>query len=198
MFDKFLRLLRSMELEEKILHAGTIFCLLSLFMPWLGGQWYGNTQQWNGFGFHTGFIGHEVFALQFFIMTMTLSPLFGGPILVRKSKRNFVRLLLSTLSTVLLISAFSVLLRFISEASGAEIRFGIYLSIIGSAVTTLYAFLRYQEDAQAQGKALFHHPDHMMMTSTQKPKPKLEELLPPPPPPPTPPPLEEHRIYKSS
>lgn len=198
MFDKILRILRAMELEEKVLHIGAILCLLSLVMPWLGGQWYGNTQQWNAFGFHTGYIGHEVFFLQIFIIAMTASPMLGGPILVRKSRRNTVRFYLSALCTCLLLSAFTVLLRLTSEASGAEIRFGIYLSIVGSVVTTLYSFLRYQEDVREQSQALFRHPDEGSTSTSVKPQPKVEESLPPPPPPPTPPPLEDHYLYKKS
>lgn len=111
MYEKLLRILRSMELEEKVLHIGAILCLTSLLMPWLGGQWYGTTQQWNGFGFHTGYIGHVVLLIQSWIIAMTVSPMLGGPILVRKSRRNNTRFLLSGLSTCLLVAAFTVLLR---------------------------------------------------------------------------------------
>jgi hypothetical protein len=198
MYDKLLRALRGMELEEKVLHSGALVCIVSLVLPWIGGQTYGTDQQWNGFGFHTGFIGHFVLLLQILIISMTLSPLLGGPIIVRKSKRCAIRFVVSILSTVLLISAFTIILRLTSEVSGVEIRFGMYFSIVGSAVTTLYTFLRYQEELQAQNQALFHHPDELSsMKNSVKPEPKLEETLPPLPPPPTPPPLEEHTIYKS-
>ena len=111
MFEKFVRVLRAMELEEKVLHTGVAVCVLGLFIPWLGGQWYGKEQQWNGFGFYTGFIGHVVLLLEVFIVAMTLSPLFGGPVIVRKSARNFVRLQLSAVASILLLTAFTILLR---------------------------------------------------------------------------------------
>lgn len=199
MYEKLLRILRAMELEEKVLHIGAILCLVSLVMPWIGGQWLGTAQQWNGFGFHTGYIGHIVLVLQLWIIAMTVSPMLGGPIIVRKSRRNALRFQFSALSTWLLVAAFTILLRLTSETAGAEIRFGIYMAIVGSAVSTLYAFLRYQEEVHAQGRAVFHHPDEQVKSAMPQPKPeaKLEETLPPPPPPPPPPPLEDHTLYKS-
>ncbi len=194
MLEKFLRVLRAMELEEKILHIGVVIGIFGLFIPWLGGQWYGNTQQWSGFGFHTGFIGHAVFFIELFILASGVSPLVGGPVLVRKSKRAAVRLQLTSICTILLIAAFTILLRLTSEASGAEIRFGIYIAIVGSALATLYAFLEYQEELKRQAQALFHHPDEQ----APKPKPQPEpfpEDRPPPPPPPPPMPVEEHHLF---
>lgn len=192
MYEKFLRLVRSMELEEKVLHVGILICLLAVPVPWIGGQWYGTAEQWSGFGFHTGFIGHGVFFLQLYLLAITVSPLFGGPIIVRKARRSVVRLLVSGLCTILLVAAFTVLLRLTSEVSGAEIRFGIYLAIVGSAISTLYAFLRYQEELRLQAQALFHHPDESATIMPKKPDPSPEELPPPPPPPPPLQPEDHH------
>ncbi len=199
MYDKFLRMLRAMELEEKVLHTGVLVCILGLFVPWIGGQWSGNVQQWSGFGFYTGFIGHIVLLLQLFILAFTISPLLGGPVLIRKARRNYVRLILSCISSILLVVSFTVLLRLTSQLSGVEIRFGIYFAIIGSAITSLYAFLKYQEEIRSQNQALFLHPDEQA-----SPKPKitavadsLPEDRPPPPPPPPPLPVENHPLFSS-
>lgn len=192
--EKPLRLVRALELEEKILHAGVLLCLLGLFFPWLGGQWFGSPEQWNGFGFQTGFIGHFVLAMHVLIFLITASPLFGGPIIVRKSRRNVVRLFLGVISTALLISAFTILFRLTSEVSGAQVRFGIYIAILGSALTTLYAFLLYEEERKAQSQSLFHHPDTPTPIHS-KPRDILPEDRPAPPPPPPPPPAEEHSLF---
>lgn len=198
MYEKFLRMLRAMELEEKILHTGVLVCIFGLFVPWIGGQWSGTVQQWNGFGSYTGFIGQVVLLLQLYIFAITISPLLGGPVLVRKAIRQPVRLFLCSISTILLVMAFTVLLRLTSQLSSAEIRFGIYFAIVGSAITTLYAFLKYQEQQRSLNQALFLHPDEQSAT----PKPKvtavadsLPEDRPPPPPPPTPPPAEDHHLF---
>ena len=196
MFEKLVRIYRGMELEEKVLHTGVTISLIGLFIPWLGGQWSGITQQWNGFGFYTGFIGHGLLLCQLFIIAMTMSPLFGGPVFVRKASRHFVRFVLSAMNTILLLACFSILLRLTSEVSGAEIRFGIYIAIIGSVLTTLYAFLKFDEQRKNEVHQLFHHPDEQ-----QVPKKVVELLfedgLPPPPPPPPPLAAENHSHFKS-
>lgn len=197
MNDKLVRLVRSMELEEKILHVGVLVSLGSLFLPWIGGQWYGIVQQWSGFGFYTGYIGHAVLLIEAFILVMTISPMFGGPVVVRKSNRNSVRLKLCALCTILLVAGFTILLRLTSEISGAEIRFGIYTSIIGSAIATLYAFLKYQEEIKAQAQALFQHPDETVLKPKPKPVDTFPEDKPPPPPPPPPMPPEDHHLFST-
>lgn len=194
MFEKLSRVLRVMELEEKVLHTGLILCLLGLFVPWLGGQWAGEVQQWNGFGFYTGFIGHAAFLIELFIVGMTLSPLLGGPVIVRKAIRNYVRLLLSAITSVLLLSCFGILLRLTSQVSGAEIRFGIYVSIVGSVLATLYAFLKYDEQRKNEVQHLFQHPDEQRLKRVD-PDPIHEQRHPiPPPPPPLSP--EDHSLFK--
>ncbi len=198
MYEKLLRILRAMELEEKVLHIGVLLCLFGLLLPWVGVQLYGNIQQWGGFGYHTGYIGQAVFLIQIWLIAMTVSPLLNGPILVRKSRRNTVRLLLSGLCTCLILAAFTILLRLTFEVSGAEVRFGIYVAMVGSAVTTLYSLLRFQEEAQNQAQALFHHPDESAKSVPKaKSEPAVEDALPPPPPPPPQSPPEDHHLYNA-
>lgn len=190
MLERFLRVLRAMELEEKILHIGIVLCLCGLFFPWLNDS----VQQWNGFGYQTGYIGHVTFVLQIVILSITASPLFGGPIIVRRQSRHIVRFLLSLAALILLIAAFTVLFRVSNELHGIEIRFGMHVALVGCSLSTLYAFLKYQEDRRLQAQALFHHPDHPV------PKPKqntdtFSDDRPLPPPPPPPPPPEEHALF---
>lgn len=173
-----------MELEEKVLHTGAMLCIIGLFFPWLGGQWFGVTEQWNGFGFHTGYIGHVVLLMQIFIFLVTASPLLGGPIIVRRSQRHTIRLLLGIISTALLVASFTILFRLTSEVSGAQVRFGIYVSIIGSVLAMLYAFLQYQEEAKQNSQSLFRHPDALPVVSQRIEEKKPEKPAPPPPPPP--------------
>jgi hypothetical protein len=191
-FERLARILRSLEIEEKILHVGTLLCLAGLFCPWVGGQWSGMAQQWNGFGFHTGYIGHLVLLAQLFIFSVVALPLFGGPVLVRKSLRNNVRLILSTSCLLLLLCSFSILFRLTLEVSGAEIRFGIYVSLVGSSLTTLYSFLLLQEQRRLEARELFHHPD---VSQPKKPLPPttFDDDRPPPPPPPPPLEPEDHQ-----
>ncbi len=171
--------------------------MCALFFPWVGGQWYGTEQQWTGFGFHTGYNGHVVFLLYVFLLAMTLSPMVGGPVLVRKAHRQYARLLIAAFSTALLLSSFTVLLRLTSEVSGADIRFGIYVSIVSSAIVTLYAFLNYQEEVKSRAQAMFQHPDESALKPKPAPEPEILEAERPPMPPPPPLQPEDHQISAS-
>lgn len=195
MLDRLIRVLKTMEIEEKILHAGILICIFGLFLPWIGGQWYGNNQQWNGFGFYTGYIGHMVFLLQGYALAITLSPVFSGPIIVRKENKNLVRLFTSTACLILLFASFTILLRLTSELSGAEIRFGIYVGIVGSSLSSLYAFMKYQEQKKNEIRELFHHPDEKQTVAPKIPEVNFEPETPPPPPPPPPMPPEDHQLF---
>ena len=185
-------MLKSMELEEKVLHIGVLLCSAGLFFPWLNDS----VQQWNGFGYHTGYMGHAVFVIQIVILSITLSPMCGGPIIVRRQNRHSVRLMLSSIALVLLMSSFTVLFRVSNELHGIEIRFGMHLALVGCALTTLYAFLKYQEEKRLQAQALFHHPDQPVKKPKSEPDVFVDDR-PPPPPPPPPPPAEEHALFSS-
>ena len=65
-----------LELEEKILNAGAVVAIVGVFLPWIGGeQLGGSTVSYSGFGFYTTIIGVSVFALQLFVLLITLIPL---------------------------------------------------------------------------------------------------------------------------
>ena len=194
MFAKIARAFRTMELEEKILHSGILLTAIGVFLPWFGGLWFGSESVWSGFGFYTSYIGGSVFLIQVFLLVMTLSPLAGGPIIIRKSSRNYVRLLLCGISVILLLAALTVLLRVTFEVTRAEIRFGMYVSLVGSIVACLYSFLRHQEQQRNEVQELFRHPEVQSPAKQIAKKHEEEEPLPPPPPPPPPPP-EDHNLF---
>lgn len=192
--SQIFRKLVSLELEEKILNCGAFVALLGVFLPWIGGeQLGGELVSFSGFGFYTTVIGIAVFGLELFVLLITLVPLTGGPPLVRKRSRELVRLLLTGQATILILAALSVLIRVtIVDLRRMEIRFGIYVALIGALVALFEAFLRFQEQRRSAVQELFHHPEQSERTTGK------EEFYeaPPPPPPPPPPQPEEHRMYR--
>ena len=177
-----------MELEDQILHAGVVVCVAGVLMPWFGGDWSGTQTLWTGLGFYTAYIGWGVLLMQLFLLLSMLVPLIGGPVLLRRTIRHTVRLILCFSSLILLLAALSVLIRVTFEFSGVDVRFGIYLSLVGSGISTLYAFLRYQEQNKTASQEQFRHPDEKPVVRT----PELDDTLPPPPPPPPPAAVEDH------
>jgi len=192
MLEKLSRGVKSMEMEDQILHIGVVVCALGILLPWFTEQPYSTTNTWSGFRYYTAYLGTAVFLMQLIILLTTALPMVGGPVFVRKSSRNYFRLVLSSLSLVLLGSSFTVLLQVTNNVSGTDIRFGLIVSIIGGAVAALYSLLKYQQQLKTQTQELFHHPEESVL---RRPHPLREPEEPPPPPPPPPPlPVEEHHL----
>lgn len=173
------------------MNIAIIVALFASFLPWLSGNWLGgDAVSYNSFGFYTSYIGIAVFIMMLASLLITLVPLFGGPIILKRQQKEIVRLFLALLTTVLLLAALSVLMQVTYEFARMEIRFGIYIEIIASIVVLIYTFMRWQEFRHAGNPDQFHHPEAPVMHSERP-----ESIIPPPPPPPPPPPLspEEHR-----
>lgn len=194
MASPIVRNLQALDLEEKILNGAAFLTLVGLFLPWISGEWMGGESRLHtGFGFFTSFLGFATFLIVATVLAITVVPACGGPVLVKKRHRDLVRLCLAAQSSILVISMLSVLTRITFEFPRLEIRFGVYVSLIGSVVMALYAFLRLQEFRRQQSQAVFHHPEAVA------PKPAEEQEnfanpIPPPPPPPAPK-AEDHRLF---
>ncbi|TSC99735.1 MAG: hypothetical protein Greene101449_561 [Candidatus Peregrinibacteria bacterium Greene1014_49] len=193
MSSPFFRKLTTLDLEEQILNGSAIVSLIGVLLPWMGGEWLGGDNvTYTGLGFYTSFIGLAVFILQTFILLITFIPLTGGPVLIKRRHREVVRLSTACLSSILILTALSVLTKVTFEFSRMEIRFGIYVTLIGSLVSTLYAYLRFQEQRKSSVQELFHHPEDI----EQVPERNESAPVPPPPPPPRAPEPEEHRLFR--
>lgn len=192
MASTFLRKLTSLELEEQILNGSAIVSVIGTLLPWMGGEWLGGDNvTYTGLGFYTSFIGLGVLLLQTFVLLITIIPLTGGPVLIKRRHREAIRLAATGLSSILIFAALSVLAKVTLEFSRMGIRFGIYVTLIGSLVATLYAYLRFQEQRKSSVQELFHHPEDAEVPE------RIETAAPPPPPPPPPPPAaEEHRLFR--
>ncbi len=190
--SRFFRSLLNLELEERILNGGAILAAASVFLPWISGEWLGgDAVTYTGFGFYTSFLGLGIFLLNVFLLLLTLVPLVGGPVIVRKRHRELLRLLVSAQASVLILASLSVLTKVTFEFSRMEVRFGIYFCLVGNLVALFETCLRFIEQRRSAGQELFHHPEDSAPVDHK------ETLVAPPPPPPPPPPpaAEEHPLY---
>ncbi|MBP9774120.1 MAG: hypothetical protein KBD00_05880 [Candidatus Peribacteraceae bacterium] len=197
MFHKFIRGLKAMELEDQIFHVAVLLCGIGVFLPWFGGQWYGTNESWNGLNFYTGYTGGIILLIQVFLLVLLVSPMLGGPVIVKRSSKTLVRLVLSGATFLSLLNAFGVLIRVTFEISGPDIRFGIYVSIISSLVALFYAALRYQMQQRLKSEGHFRHPDEPSATAHSHHHENERVPLAPPPPPPPPLSVEDHHPYSS-
>lgn len=193
MQSKLLRGFLALELEERILNAGALVAAVSVFLPWISGEWLGgDPKTYTGLGFYTSFLGIAILLLNLFVLALTVVPLAGGPIIIRKRYREVLRLLISALAAILVIATLTVLTKFTFDFSRMEVRFGIYFCLVGNLVALFEAVLRFLEQRRSAGQELFHHPED------EAPIHGKETLAPPPPPPPPPPPApaaEDHPLY---
>ncbi len=195
MQPRALRLFLALELEEKILNIGVLVALIGMICPWLGGEWLGGEEvTYSGFGFFTSFLGIAVFFLLLFVLSITVLPLFNGPSLIKRRHKEMVRLVALSQATVLILSALSVLTSITLEFSRMEVRFGIYLTLVGSLVAVLYAFLRFQEERKHKSHTHYSHPEQAV-EPPEEPEPAPTIIHAPMPPPPAALEPEEHRLY---
>lgn len=184
------RLMTALDLEERILTAATLFAMISVFLPWMSGEWLGDKEiTFTGFGFYTSFIGNIIFVLLLALLILTVAPGIGHPIIARRSIRDLVRVAFASQATVLSLAALSVLVNITYDYTRMNIRFGVYCTFIGSLIAAFYAFWKWQEHRAGMSTEVFHHPDDHI-----EPEERVEMPLQPPPPPPPPLEPEEHRI----
>ncbi len=192
MASRLQRILQSLDLEERILNGAAFFSLIALFFPWLSGEWIGGeTVNYTGLSFYTSFIGMIIFILLLFLLALTAVPLLGGPIVLKRRQKEITRLCVASQITILTLAALSVLTEVTYEFSRIEIRFGIYSTLVGSLIATLYSFLKWQEYHRQEAQDLFRHPEDPTPLSERQ---ETISPLPPPPAPPPPLPPEEHHL----
>lgn len=153
----FLRKIASLSIEEKILNAGLLLTIVSMFFPWFGGRWIGDElRTYNGFGFYTSFIGVTLLALNVYALMITVTPMTSKTQLVRKERRDIVRLCCTTVSTILILASLSVLIRVTFEFQAMEVRFGVGSALFGSLASMFYSFIKLQTSKRDEVLSLFH------------------------------------------
>lgn len=189
MISRILRVFKSLDIEDRILNSGCIIAIVGVFLPWISGEFRGaEVVTHSGFEFFTSFLGTTVFLLHGFLMVLFVLPLAGGPNIVRKRYQEVLRLFLSLQATLFTIAALSVLTVATFEYR-MEVRFGIYVTLIGSVVVNIYAFLRWQAQRRKEVHDLFHHPED---PTPQNVRTELRTAIPLPPVPQAPSQAEDH------
>ncbi len=185
------RIFGSLDFEERILNAAALIAVIGIFLPWSSGEWLGGeTASYSALGFFTSLIGWTILLLLLYTLCCTFVPLFGGPYLVGRRHLQSVRLAVAAQALILTLCVLTVLTDVTFEFSRMNVRFGVYVTLIGAMIATLYSFLKWQEQRRREQQDLFHHPEE------KGPLPELNQSRLAPPPPPPPPPLapEEHNI----
>lgn len=179
-------------LEERILVIASFVSCIGLLLPWISGEWLGSEQEfYSGLGFFTAVMGWLTLLIHLSVLACTIVPVLGGPVLVKRRQLPLVQLILTLQAVILTLCTLTVLTNVTFEFSRMEVRFGVYITLIGSIMAALYSFLQLQQLHRKDMKEFFHHPE-------QTPLERSEQRVAPPPPPPPPPPLkpEEHHLHR--
>lgn len=190
MSSRILRAITALDTEERIINGSAIVAAVGVFLPWLSGEWLGGDYYaYSGASFYTSFLGTAVLLLNIAILSITIGHIAMGKPLLKRDVKEVVRFFCSVQSTIFVLAALSVLTKVTFDFSRMEVRFGIYVSLTGSLVASIYTFLRWQEQRRNAVKSFFHHPEDV-----SHPAEKEERTTPSAPPPPPPPPLkaEQH------
>lgn len=184
------RIFSGLDLEERILASASVFAFISVFFPWMSGQWLSDDAvSYSGVQFFTAYIGIAIAICTLTVFILTVVPAAGGQLPLKRKQRETLRVSLSLLATVLTLAALSVLINVTYDYTRMDIRFGIYGTFAGSVVSAFYSFWKLQEFRKNEPQEVFHHPE------TPLPQEERRETFISPPPPPPPPPLqpEEYR-----
>ncbi len=193
MSPRLQRFIVGLDVEERILNGAALFAIISIFLPWLSGEWLGEEAvTYSGFEFFTSFIGMTMFVMLLCLIAITVAPIFGLRLFHRTFSRDVFRLCLASQTAVLSIIALSVLTKITYDYTRLEIRFGIYCTLIGSLIATFYAFWKMQSNTRQDIQEIFQHPDDINMLDI-----RIDGSGGmPPPPPPRPLEPEEHRLHR--
>lgn len=184
MWSNVKRALAALDLEERILNGSTLASVVFLFFPWMSGQLAGRDPvSYSGLEFYVSYIGGTILIIQIAILLMTILPIVGAPVMIRREWRHTIRLWLAIQAPVLILASLSVLTRVTYEFRGLSIRYGVYFSLVCALISALYAFLQWQEERRKEVQDLFHHPEDVA-TPVQQPEIRSQQAPPPPPPPP--------------
>jgi hypothetical protein len=153
---RLLRALKQLEVEEQILCGGALLAAISVFFPWFGGDWFGEQVMWNGLQFYTSITGFIVLLSQLFVLVLTILPLFGHE-LVTPPRRDLLRFIIGLECMLLLFVVITIFARISFESPRTETRFGVYMSLVGSIVVSLYSFLRMQQRSRREVEEFFRH-----------------------------------------
>jgi len=115
----------------------------------------------------------------------------------KKKNKDTFRFLATVLATILTIASLSVLTKTTREFVRMDLRFGIYMTLIGGLVASLYSFLRYQEQKKREIQDIFHYPQEEGKTIKNENDATMnynsQKMSPPPPSEP-----EQHTIFASA
>lgn len=159
-------LLLRLSIEEKMLGVGAIIVLASAFLPWYSVVFSFNENgiTESGFSGDLGVIGFVVFLLS----AMALGLLAASHLRVKLPQFGYnkeqILLFLMGQSAFLVLLTIAIYTKRSLEYTNAELRFGLYLSLIGACIGAFAGFAQIQKNEKKDAKSFFEHPEESNAT----------------------------------
>jgi hypothetical protein len=166
-----------LSIEEKVIGVGALAVIVGLFMPWYSVVLNFNDMATSesGFSGDLGVIGFVVFLFMLLGLGFLLAGHFRFRLPQFGFKKESILLFLSGESAFLLLLAAAIYTKRSLDYTNAELRFGLYVALIGSILATFAAFALLQKIQKKEAKAFFEHGETEPETAEE---PQVEEALP--------------------
>jgi len=146
--------------EEKVLGIGALLVIVSSFLPWysvvLTYNEQGNTE--SGFSGDLGVIGFVVFLLVLISLAFMLSEYLHFKLPQFGFKKEKIILFLMGESAFLVLLTLAIYTKRSIDYTNAELRFGLYLSLIGAFMGTFAAYAQIQRLLKKNAQEFFDLP----------------------------------------
>lgn len=186
-FRRIKHTLLRLSIEERTAMFGALMVIIGSLSPWYTMTFNFDEKNVveNGFTGDLGVIGFTVFIMTFAALLFLLSKHFRIPLPHFRQKKDHVILFLMGEGAFLLLLTMAIYTKRSLDFTNAEIRFGLYLSLIGACLSAFAAFAQIQRDEKEEEEEFFGYSDGTQVairheTPLPNPKPitKKEEFEP--------------------
>lgn len=133
--------IKHFSLEEKIIQISLLTSLISCFLPWLTNKSnIYDDATFTALGFNTSYIGYAIILLLSVNIALVLVPTIANKHVISVQHRQYVRFHASLITTILILAILSIYTKMTSESALISIRYGVYITLIGSLISNVYTW----------------------------------------------------------
>ena len=163
--------------EEKVIGIGGLLVLFSMFMPWytILLNFDQSNMTHSGFSGDLGVIGFVVFLIVILGLLFLVGDYLHFRIPHFGYKKEQIVFFLTTQSAFLMLLLVAVYTKRSLEFTTAELRFGLYLALIGASLAAFSAFAQIQKLTKEETESFFDHADDHNLDPELEPRSKKKK-----------------------
>lgn len=167
--------------EEKVIGLGSLLVIVATFLPWYSVvfSFDKKMESFSGFAGDLGVIGFVSFLLVLLALLVLVGEHMGFKMPTFHYSKEQALFFLMGESAFLVLLMVAVYTKRSLEFTSAELRFGIYLALIGAFLGAFAAFSQIQKLRKQEVEAFFEHPEPVKPKPAKKESKAEKEELPP-------------------